>query len=1288
MAKWTDAQQKVIDARDRNILVSAAAGSGKTAVLVERIIKRILDKDNPVDIDKILVVTFTNAAASEMRERVLMAIDKELENEPDNEHLQKQQTYIHNAKITTIHSFCLDLIKEHFNEIDLDPAVRVAESTEIELLKSDVVKEVLEEFYLSGDEDFFRFVRQFENKRGDEAIENMILDLYKEAINFPFPKIWLDEVIAKYEFANEEQFEKSIYMDFVLKHTKELLKEIINSYKYIIDKSNEDALDKYVDKFSEELNYIESAMSKESYETIRTSLNFDFGRMPTEKNVDAELKEIIKKTRDGCKDKIGKIKSSFFKGSLSESFDEMLKCKKTIETFVRITTAFMDKFAEKKKDKNIIDFSDFEHYAINLLVENDGTGVKTTRIADELSNNFEEVMIDEYQDSNLVQEIILRSVSRERFGSFNRFMVGDVKQSIYGFRGSNPKIFVEKYNTYELDENSNNYKIILDKNFRSRNGVIETTNKIFEQLMSKELGGIDYDDENKLYHGAIYTECEDENLLSRIDDKSELILIDTREEAEQNDLSSDKSFNSENNDENGIEEDSEDLSATDSEAEAKVIAKRIKELTDEKKGMVICDKKNGEYRNVTYSDITILLRSYGKNVEVLQEEFTKQGIPLFVESRSGYFETPEIRTIINYLKIIDNPIQDIPLASSLKSVFGGFTDDEIANIRVCTDRKISLYESLQMYLNEGDKIKEFCKDNELEYKEDLVGKIETFFKTLDEFRDKSMYLSIYELISDIIAKTNYNNYILAMPSGKVRIANVEMLKQKAADYETGSYKGLFNFVRYIEKMNKYNIDMGEASLISENDNTVKVMSIHKSKGLEFPVVFIANVKKQFNFMDSRKKAVILADMGVGIEYFDDDTRIVSKSFAKEAVSEKIRLNAIEEEMRIFYVACTRARDKLIMTTSGKSLEDFDKVSVVIREDREYLGYGNVCNIKSYFDILAMTLRNNKNILANVDIKEITLNQIFENEIKERYLENVSAESLENIKTEYVYDEKVKKLLDERLSFEYAYKKETFTPAKMSVSDIKKISYDIENEDGLESQREISFDFMEFYEKALEMSNINISYDNNKNVNKNVSMKNANQDENSKKITGAMRGTIYHLIFELFDYRMEANEENIITFLDDLQCKGKISETERSCIDVNDFVCFAKTELYVRMKNAYDRGELYREAQFVVGFADSEIEEYKRVAKLIGEENNVIRPNNVLKTGDTVLIQGIIDAYFIEDEKVVILDYKTDRIKEEQELVKHYVLQLEMYKKAVEQILRKEVKETVIYSVELGKSIEV
>ena len=1279
MAKWTEAQQKVIDARDRNILVSAAAGSGKTAVLVERIINRMLDKDNPIDIDKILVVTFTNAAAAEMRERILMAIDKELENDPENTHLQKQQTYIHNASITTIQSFCLNLIKEHFNEIDLDPGVRVAEETEIELMKSDVVKEVLEEYYLAGDEAFFRFVRQFESKRGDENIEKMILDLYGEAINFPFPKLWLDEVVNKYEFNDIAEFEKSIYMNFILNHTKELLKEIKVSYEYIINKSSECGLDKYVDLFNGELAYIEGAISADSYEKRSKSLNFEFGRMPTIKNVDADLKEIIKKTRDGCKDKIKKVKGSYFAKSLDEIFAEMSECKKIIETYVQITLNFMEKFAQKKKDKNIIDFNDFEHYAINLLVENDGTGVKTTKVADELAESFEEVMVDEYQDSNLVQEIILRSVSKERFGIFNRFMVGDVKQSIYGFRGSNPKIFVEKYNSYTEALDSNNYKIILDKNFRSRNGVIETTNKIFEQLMSKELGGIDYDEENKLYHGVIYPECEDESLLSRIDDKSELILINTREKIEREDVEISNDDKSEN-----IGDASEDFSATDSEAEAKVIAKRIKELTDEKNGMVICDKKTGKYRPLIYSDITILLRSIGKNVDVMQEEFTKQGIPLFVESRSGYFETPEIRNIINYLKIIDNPIQDIPLAAVLKSPFGEFTDEEIAIIRVTTGKKISLYEGCLIYINEKDKIKEFCNENEIEDNDELREKIKNFINTLNEFRDKSLYLSIYELINDIAQNTNYYNRILAMPSGRQRIANIEMLKQKAMDYESGSYKGLFNFVRYIEKMNKYNIDMGEASLLSENDNTVKVMTIHKSKGLEFPVVFLANLKKKFNFMDASKKAVILSNMGVGVECFDDDTRIVSKSFAKEAISGKICLNVIEEEMRIFYVACTRARDKLIFTTAGKNMEDFDKISITLQDDREYLGYGNVSGLKSYFDILAMTLRNNKNVLANVDIKEISLEQVFENEIKDKYLEDISAKSLENIKTEYVYDKEIRKVLEERLAFEYLYKRETSTPAKMSVSDIKKISYDTENEEELES---VSYNFMEFYEKNLEKNFIAKDSIIQKDFSE-IEAETLKNTSNKSKLSGAMRGTIYHLIFELFDYEMEANESNLLAFLDDLQSKGKISELERNCIDVKDFICFANSELYKRMKGAYERSELYREAQFVVGFADSEIEEYKRVAKLIGEEKRIIRPDRVEKSGDTVLIQGIIDAYFVEDEKVIIVDYKTDKVKDEKELINHYVLQLEMYKKAVEQILGKDVKETIIYSVELGKCIEV
>lgn len=1279
MAKWTEAQQKVIDTRDKNILVSAAAGSGKTAVLVERIINRILDERNPVDIDKILVVTFTNAAASEMRERILKAIDKELEKNPDNEHLQKQQTYIHNASITTIHSFCLNLVREHFDDIDLDPGVRVAEETEIELLKSDVVKEVLEEYYSSGDKEFFRFVGQFESKRSDEYLEKMILDLYGKAMNFPWPDEWLSGCIAKYDYADVEEFEKSIYVNFIMKHVERLLKDILKAYQSIIDEAESNGLDKYVDLFREEAAYIENAIKAEKYDDRKRYLNFEFGRMPIYRNIDSDLKEHIAKIRNANKDSIKKIKESLFRGTLNAAYVEVDNCKDIIRTYVKVTRSFMEKFKEKKRDKNIIDFNDFEHYAIQLLVDNTGGELKETKIADELALEFQEVMVDEYQDSNLVQEIILRSVSKERFNGYNRFMVGDVKQSIYGFRGSNPDIFVEKYNTYSEEETAFDYKIILDKNFRSRQGVIDTTNFMFEQIMNSELGGIDYDEENRLYAGAIYPECENEDYLSRIDDKTEVMLVDTRE----------NEYITEEDTE--ITEGDEDLSATDSEAEAKAIAKRIRELTDEKNGMVICDKETGEYRPVTFSDIAILYRSIGKNADVIQEEFTKQGIPVFVESRSGYFETWEIKTIINLLKIIDNPIQDLPLAAVLKSPFVKLSDEEIAKVRISMKKKESLYNNICVYVYDKEKAKEKSNKPGLDYDDELSDKLAEFLKMLNEFRDKAIYLSIYELINDILDKTGFLTYVSAMPSGKQRIANVEMLKQKAEDYETGSYKGLFNFVRYVEKMKKYNIDMGEASILSENNNTVKIMTIHKSKGLEFPVVFVSNIKKKFNFMDARQKAVILADMGIGVECFDENSRIVSKNFAKEAVVKKIQLNTIEEEMRIFYVACTRARDKLIFTTAGKSLEDFEKISSAITTNDSYLGYGNINRITSYLDILGMTLRGNNCKSAKVDLREIPLSEIFENQVKEKYLEDVGATNLENIKTEHIYDAEIKNELEKRFSFEYLYQKETKSHAKLSVSEIKKYSYDTDlSEEVLQGNE--SVDFMEAFAK-LSKKNDNIAKDKEvckaeeKNAKENaVKSDNKNECTKGNKIAGALRGTIYHLIFELFDYDIESDEENIKTFLDNLMEKGKISKDERDVIDVQDFLTFASTNLYERMKNAYKRGELYREAQFVVGFSSAEIDEFKRIAKAIGDEKRIVFPENIEPLGEMVLIQGIIDAYFIEDGKLVLVDYKTDRVQEKNELINHYFVQLELYKKAVEQITGKEVAEKIIYSVTLGEEI--
>ncbi len=1302
MATWTDAQQRVIDTRNKNILVSAAAGSGKTAVLVERIIKRIMDPESPIDVDKIMVVTFTNAAAGEMRERILKAIEKELETDPDNLHLRKQQAYIHNAYITTIHSFCLNLVREHFNEIDLDPGVRVGDPGEMELLKSDVVKEVIEEYYLSENPDFRKFVMQFESRTGDEYIEEMILSLYGKAMGYPWPEKWLDECVKKYEYDDEEALKSSEFVAILNRYADGVLLEMIKQYDTMIEICHQGGPYVYIDLLTEEKEQIVQIFKQKDYDKRRVKLNMEFLRLPTCKkdSCDPDLKDMVTESRKSVKEEISKLKKRIYSQSIGEAFLQLKQCHDIIQTYVDVTKMFIVRFKEKKKEKSLIDFDDFEHYAIEILVKEQNGKLVPTKTADEIAKDFEEIMVDEYQDSNVVQETLLNALSKERFGIHNRFMVGDVKQSIYGFRGANPDIFVEKYRTYQTSENDTDYKIILDQNFRSRKGVIDTTNYLFHQMMNHELGNIDYDDENKLYFGAILPEPEEMHA-KRIDDQAELILINTKEMNEYED---------------------EDMEASAFEIEGKVIAEKIKKLTDKEKGMVIFDKENKKYRPLQYSDIVILLRSIGKNADGISSELMKEGIPVYMESKEGYFKTLEIRNVISYLKIIDNPTLDIPLMAVLKSPFAGISDEEIAIIRAVGGKDVSLFENMKLYIELGEN-----NDDEvylpvgIEYDKVLTGKLKRFLEQLTSFRNKVMYLSIYELVSEVIEKTGYYDFVSAMPSGTQRIANIEMLKAKAAVYENGSYKGLFNFIRYIEKMNKYNIDLGEASIASDSDNTVRIMTIHKSKGLEFPVVFVSNINKQFNLMDARKKAVVHSKLGIGIDFIDEETRVAKKNLQKFAINRKIQLEAIEEEMRLFYVACTRAKDKLIFTGGGADEKRLKKMISQKNNNAPYLGYGVVSGFNSYMDFITIPLARNKAfckiyrdilgmeppvdnpmylIESNIRVRYVSISDVAENLVKEKYLESVSTEVLKNIDLQIVYSEKVKHMFEEIMAFQYPYHKQTRSHAKMSVSEIKKISYENELKEQ-DMENIVHFDFMEEYAKSIlqkEDENGDDNEINDMNEMNPAGKLNDNKDESDRnhmkekeqmtpgKISAANRGTVYHTVFEKFDYSMEPTWNNITGMIDRLKDEGMISEEEKKCIFTKHFYDFTKSDLYQRMRKAYQNGKLKREQQFVVGFAQSEIDELKRIAKIIGEEGKIEIPKNIEKSGDTILIQGIIDAFFIEDGKLILVDYKTDNVKEEKELIQYYYIQLELYKKAMEQITGMTVSQKILYSTKLGKEI--
>lgn len=1271
MAMWTKQQKKVIDTRNKNILVSAAAGSGKTAVLVERIIQEIMDEKHGIDVDKLLVVTFTNAAASEMRERILKAIERELEKNPNNEHLQKQQSYIHNASITTIHSFCLNLIREHFIDIDLDPGFKVADTNEIELLKGDVMQDLLEEEYEAGTAEFLQFVNRFSVRNSDREIEKMIVTLYEKAIGYPWPKQWLNQSIQLYDITEKKELLRSHNFLILTGYADELLKLAIMKCEYGLRLCNGiNGPEKYSGVFQIDMQNLQWVLEEKDYDKRRNHLNFTFDKLPRITNtvdVDEEKKATAQGIRKEIKAAVEELKK-IYAVSLEEFILELQQLKPVAREYVRLTEKFMQQFQDKKREKNIVDFNDFEQYAIQILTRVENGVVVPSKAAEELSKTYEEIMIDEYQDSNMIQETILSVISRESKGIHNRFMVGDVKQSIYGFRGARPDIFIDKYNSYTLD--GKDCKIILDKNFRSRHMVLDGINALFQQNMSAEFGGIDYDEENQLNPGADYEvtgEIKDYN--------SELILINPDEE----------------------EDVESDIAGAADEMEAKVIAARIKELVDEKKGLKVRDNTTGSYRIAKYSDIVILVRSVNEAAYAINEELIKQGIPAYMESKKGYFDTIEIRTILNFLKIIDNPRQDIPLAAVLKSPVAGFLDEELAILRALSGKEKSLYDNLMEYENKKDSTesKWMLEHDVTAYNEELEYKVHYFLGLLQEFRSMVSYTGIYDLINRFLNQTGYYEYIKAMPSGKRRCVNVDMLKEQAAQYENGLYKGLFNFVRYIEKMQKFELDMGEASTISESDNTVRLMTIHKSKGLEFPIVFLTNITKQFNMMDSRSKTVIHHELGIGMDYVDTRQRILRRNLNKFLIARQTELDTVKEELRLLYVACTRAKEKLIYTAKSVNRKKMEQAMMARIYDSEVLPYAVRMKARSFFDMICPALCRNKafaeiydrfgiekpieqslyNKEFYIDVRYVTPTDIFSDMVERQYVKDGNRKVLENLATEYTANQEIQTELVKCLDFQYPYEKATQTNAKMSVSEIKKISYETE-EEILQAEQ--------FVGMISERSATQEKSDSE------VILENPIIPEfmiEKKQFTAAMRGTVYHRVFELFDFTKEHTKESIQEMLQSFVEKGLLSLEERACIQEQDILIFAESSLGRRMKAAYERGDLYREAQFVLGLYESEIEEFKRVAEIMGKEKRMEIPQQVEPAGDIVLIQGIIDVYFVENDTIIIADYKTDHVKELSQLANHYYVQLELYKRAVEQITGKTVSEKILYSVTFGKEVE-
>lgn len=1208
---WTEEQQKVIDTRNCNILVSAAAGSGKTAVLVERIIQRITDKNNPVDIDELLIVTFTRAAAGEMKERIRQAIEKKLEENPEDEHLQRQSTLVHHALITTIDSFCSYIVKNYFHLIDLDPSFRMGDEGEMRLLQADVADAVLEEAYTEEAPSFLAFADGFAGGKTDKKIPEMMIKLYSFSMSYPYPEEWLLNCRKAYEVKTLEELENAEWMKLIKNEVKQEIKEASMLLKQSLEISKEpDGPVFYLGLLEDEVSALEKLERTENFFEWKEMLDkLEFKRLPAGKKAEKELvsesrQELAKNLRSEAKDQIKALKERYFQETAEEMLENLQRAGEPVGVLIDLTLAFMKLYREKKKEKNILDFGDLEHYALEILINHTEEKDERTDAARELSKKFAEIMIDEYQDSNLVQEKLLTSVSKIEDGIYNIFMVGDVKQSIYRFRLARPDLFMEKFKTYPQEAGKDCLRIDLHKNFRSRAEVLEGVNYLFYQIMGEDLGGVEYDSIAALYPGRTFPPKQEEES----EPATEVLLL-------------------------------EDEEKNTKELEARMVALRIGELAGK---YLVLDKKTEEYRPAKYSDFTILLRTMSGWAETFKKILNSCGIPASVTTKTGYFSAQEVTTVLDYLKILDNPMQDIPLAAALHGLPEGFSFQELAEIKVLgmENEKTGFYEALLLGENLSSPLGE---------------KIRRFFAVYRELRRKVPYTPMHELIWDFYDATDFLVYQQSFVSGEQRKANLLMLAEKARDYESTSYRGLFNFIRYIENLKKYQVDFGEANTLSENEDTVRIMSIHGSKGLEFPIVFVCGMGKQINMQDARESIVLHPDLGIGSPYVDTQLRIRTRTILQKAVQREILLESLGEELRILYVALTRAKEKLILTGVTSKLEDTLKhFEMLKKQEEERLPYGLRVKGKSYLDwVLAALARHRamKPFYEMYNLSVYPFNEMYDREPDftvrqvqplELVLDEAQLRTEEMLKkgelllwdSNEVYDEKWHELFKDSFSYEYPYQAEGTIPAKLTVSEVKRMqNADIEESEMLleEETEEIVPLFMQ---------------------------------ETKEELKGAAKGTLYHRVWENLDYEKIDTKEQI-----EEQLENILTAEEKKSIWIPDFYRFAKNPLAVRMKEAAQKGQLYREQPFVIAMPANQMKkEYE--------------------TEEEILVQGIIDAYFEEEDGLVLVDYKTDKVQkgQEKELIEKYKVQMQYYKKALEMITDRKVKEVYIYSSGLGKAV--
>ena len=1219
MPNWTPEQKLAISKNNNNILVAAAAGSGKTTVLVERIIQKII-KDH-VDIDKMLVATFTNAAASEMREKILVSIYKELEKKPEDEDMKRQILLLGKANISTIHAFCLDVIRNYFYELDISSSARIAPTEEIEMLRQEVIDDLFEGLYENEDPSFMKLVDQYASYKDDDEIVKLLNNTYRFIQSNPFPLEWLDEKIDYFKKSDKDDYSQSVFGKIILKDLDENVYNAVCRLRQILEEvsripeleKTKSSLEADIDTLEKLHKAIEQGWNK-AY-SYKGEKDFSFpvwkgDKVPIVAEFKARRDNILgDKRNEGIKGVINKI----LKCSSEEAFQGDYAMYDTLVCLKDLIIRFDKEFKKRKKEKNILEFDDIEHYALQLLVKKDENGKYVpTDVAKSYQEKFEEIAIDEYQDINQVQEYILSTISRGN----NTFMVGDVKQSIYGFRQACPDLFLHKYHTFDLidsenneSDNSSGVTIRLFNNFRSRENIIDFVNIIFENIMGPKLGKLNYTKDEYLNFSASYYPQDDNSYSNQELAKTEILLVEEKDPEEED--------TAEEVEEDSVDEALEQINKN--ELEAELVSKKIKEIIESK--INIYDSKTQKLRPVQYKDIVILLKAINSQYDPIglnfQKVLSQNGIPVYCDSNDEFLKTYEIQTVINVLRIIDNPLDDIALVSVMRSQIGGFTDNELLEIRVC-NKNSNFYDSL------------------IKAKEELDGslkeKVSNFILLIQKWQKEALFSDLAELVWDIFTVTGFYNYVSLMPNGEIRKNNLKKLFEITKAYEASNFKGLYGFIKYIERVSLGSNDLSPAKLVGENDNVVRITTIHKSKGLEYPIVFLSTTERKFVFIGLSNDLQLNQENGMGLNYIDTKLKIKYSTSSRDALIITNKEDILAESLRVLYVALTRAREKLYITGCQKDIEKYilDKTKEIEAFHKED---GKISSIllkkqKNFLDWI-MLVYASKELDKVATLKTIEKKELLNKDDSQEEA-SISFDFSKNIDFDAIKKE---------LNFDYKDYDKTLLPIKSTVSKIKQKEY----EEQIKDLDDVLVDNNKKERQIIDITNNLPQF----------------MSQNSS-LTGAKKGTIIHYILQRLNLKKDYTNEDLQRFMQDLVDENAITKEQLSQIDIKQIKSFLDDDVAIEIKNCK---ALYKEKSFVTDY----------------------------QVGDnSILVQGVIDLFYqTKDGEWVLLDYKTDYLPEGNinVLVDRYKKQLEIYKKALEDIIGKKVAHTYIYSLNLGKKVE-